>query len=258
MRINVTVCELRDHPDDFAQDWERLVAHVRATASDLVVLPEVPFYRWFATTRSFDPGIWREAVEAHERWLQRLDALAPALVLGTRPVNTGARRLNEGFVWDAAGGYRGVHAKYYLPDEEGFWEASWYDRGAGDFTPIASGALGIGFLICTELWFFERARAYGKAGAHLIVTPRATGQATVEKWLVGGRAAAVVSGAFSLSSNRVDLRSDGSGFGGQGWVVGPDGQVLGLTSPQQPFVTVPIDLQEAERARHTYPRSVLE
>jgi len=47
-------------------------------------------------------------------------------------------------------------------------------------------------------------------------------------------------------------------LGGQGWIVGPDGQVLGLTSRERAFVTVEIDLREAERAKQTYPRYVLE
>jgi len=49
----------------------------------------------------------------------------------------------------------------------------------------------------------ERARAYGKVGVHLIVNPRATERSTLDKWLTGGRAAAVIAGAFCLSSNRV-------------------------------------------------------
>jgi len=101
----------------------------------------------------------------------------------------------------------------------------------------------------------ERGRAYGKQGVHLLVTPRATGKPTVEKWLVGGRAAAVVSGAFSLSSNRFSRSVD---LGGQGWVVGPDGQVLAVTSRAQLFLTVSIDLEEAERAKGTYPRYMLD
>jgi N-carbamoylputrescine amidase len=47
-------------------------------------------------------------------------------------------------------------------------------------------------------------------------------------------------------------------FGGQGWVVGPNGQVLASTSREQPFVTVEIDLSEARLAKQTYPRYVLE
>ena len=55
--MRVTVCELGDDVEDFAGDWERLVAHVRAQASDLVLLPEMPFYPWFAWRRQFDPAI---------------------------------------------------------------------------------------------------------------------------------------------------------------------------------------------------------
>jgi hypothetical protein len=47
-------------------------------------------------------------------------------------------------------------------------------------------------------------------------------------------------------------------LGGQGWAVGPDGQVLGVTSRARPFLTVSIDLAEAERAKSTYPRYVLD
>jgi N-carbamoylputrescine amidase len=166
--------------------------------------------------------------------------------------------LNLGYVWDSEAGYRPAHTKYYLPDEDGFWEASWYSRGDGNFSLFQSRGVRVGMLICTELWFLDRARAYGQAGAHLLAVPRATPVETVEKWLVGGRAASVISGAFALSSNRVGRAGERVNLGGQGWIVGPDGDVLGLTSRQQPFATVEIDLREAERAKQTYPRYVPE
>jgi predicted amidohydrolase len=253
--MNVTVCELNDDPVAFAEDWQALAAHVKAERSQLVLLPEMPFAPWFALSPRYDAAVWQAAVRAHDSWLSRLAELAPATIIATRPVNREGQRLNEGFVWDQAEGYCIAHHKYYLPDEEGFWEASWYDRGDGGFAPVQSGGVKIGFLICTEQWFMERGRLYGKQGVHIIVTPRATGKPTVEKWLMGGRAVAVVSGAFSLSSNRFSRSED---LGGQGWVVGPDGQVLGVTSRAQPFLTISIDLAEAERAKSTYPRYVLD
>ena len=88
------------------------------------------------------------------------------------------------------------------------------------------------------------------------MTPSATVQATLDKWLAGGRAAAVVSGAYSLSSNIVGSEEDAIHFGGQGWIIDPDGIVLGLTSHEQPFLTVDMDLAAAERAKQTYPRYV--
>jgi predicted amidohydrolase len=254
--MRITVCELNDQPEILALEWEQLAAHVAAEASELVLLPEMPFCSWFARTRPCEPVVWQAAVAAHDRWLARLGELSPAArVAGTRPVNNAMlERLNEGFVWERAGGYRGAHAKYYLPDEEGFWEASWYMRGDGQFAPIESGGVKMGFLICSELWFLERARAYGKAGVHLLLCPRGAELRTLEKWLVGGRTAAIVSGAFCLSSNRAGPNLPGAPFGGHGWVIGPDGQVLDLTSPEAPFLTLDIDLGEAERAKRTYPR----
>jgi predicted amidohydrolase len=255
--MKVTVCELNDKPDDFAHEWEQLVAHVKSQSSQLVLLPEMPFCPWFAFAPAFEPEVWQSAVTAHDVWQERLSELAPAIVLGSRPVNREEQRLNEGFVWEQQGGYRAARHKYYLPNEPGFWEASWYSRGDGKFTLLQCGGARIGFQICTELWSMEQARLYGKEGASIIVTPRATGKATLDKWLVGGRAAAIVSGAFSLSSNRVSFEGNPVHFGGQGWIVDPDGGVLGLTSRERPFTTVDIDLSAAERAKQTYPRDVL-
>ena len=217
----------------------------------------MPFCSWFATKPAFDESVWQAAVVAHDVWQARLTELAPASVLGTRPVNRNGQRLNEGFIWSDADGYRVAHHKYYLPDEGGFWEASWYQRGDGSFTLSQCAEASVGFEICTELWSMENARRYGQDGVHLIVTPRATPKASLDRWLVGGRAAAMISGACSLSSNHSSSETDPADLGGQGWIVGPDGEVLALTSPEQPLVTVEIDLNAAVLAKLTYPRYVL-
>ena len=257
--MKVTVCELQNEPDDLASDWTQLVTHVKAEKSDLVLLPEMPFYPWLAWTRQSDPAVWQAAVEAHDEWTPRLKELAPAIVLGSRPVNKDGKRLNEGFVWEPECGYQGAQVKYYLPDEELFWEASWYERGELDFTPVQSSKAKIGFMICTDLWFTEHARGYARAGVHLLASPRATPMSSADKWVAGGRAAAVMSGAFCLSSNRGGIDSREFEWGGTGWVIEPEeGGVLALTSRERPFVTVDIDLGAAERAKRTYPRYVLE
>jgi N-carbamoylputrescine amidase len=244
--LRVTVCELRS--GRVADDWPALVDHARRERSDLVLLPELGLSPWFARTRPFEEAAWRRAVEAHER--HDLSALAPAAVLGTRPVEDAGRRLNEAFVAEG-GEVRGVHRKFHLPDEEDFWEASWYERGDGAFELARAGGASVGFLICTELWFTHHARAYGEAGAHLVAVPRCTPSESLGKWLAGGRAAAVIAGAYVLSSNHGDQR-----FGGQGWVVDPEGEVLAITSRGEPFATVEIDLGVAEAAKGTYPRYV--
>lgn len=257
MQLKVTVCQLWAEPQALEQQWEALAGHVRENGTDLLLLPEMPFFRWFAVTREVDPAVWQAGVAAHDTWLARLAELAPAAVLGSRPVNKG-RPLNEGFAWDVEGGYRAVHDKYYLPDEDGFWEATWYRRGDGTFEPVQVGEAKVGFQICSELWFFQHARAYGQQGIHLLVTPRATEKATRERWLTGGRVAAMVSGAYSLSSNHASPDGSSPTLGGHGWIITPDGEVLGVTSAEKPFLTCEIDLAVAERAKSTYPRYVIE
>ena len=257
--MKLTVCELPNHSDHFAQSWERLVEHVKEQCSDLVLLPEMPFYRWLFQTNEVVQTEWERAARAHDEWISRLDQLAPATVMSSRPVVEGGRRANVGFVWEPGSGAEDIHAKHYLPDEPGFWEASWYQRGNGDFSIVITSKAKVGFLICTELWFAQHAREYGKQGAQIIVCPRATPTSTAPKWLVGGQAAAVISGAFCLSSNLVGNTPEGGDFAGVGWIAEPEeGVILGQTSGAEPFVTVDVDLSDADRAKATYPRYVHE
>lgn len=250
--IRVTVTQLHDSPHRLTTDWAALVEHVRENQPDLVLLPEFPFSRWFFQTRRFQQAVWNDSVKEHERWLGRLPELGRAAVLGSRPVNDGASRYNEGFVWDAARGYRSAHRKCYLPDEDGFWEASWYHRGPREFNLIDVGPVKVGFLICTEMWFTEHARAYGRQGAHLIYTPRMNEPATVSRWQTGAQALSMVSGAYVASSARYGTPSSG----GVGWMIAPDGDVMATTSEDQRFRTVTIDLAVAGAAKRTYPRYV--
>lgn len=250
--MKVTVCELPDDREAFGSAWEEFVVYVREQQSELVLLPELPFSAWFARTPQFDGRVWQRVQEEHDVMMGRLSQLAPAVVLGTRLVTEEGRHLNRGFTWTATEGYKGIHDKYYFPNEQEFYEGNWFDRSQRDFTLAYVRDMAIGFLICTEVMFNEWARYYGKQGANIIAVPRA---ATYhERWIVAPRMAAIASGAFVISSNRVD----GHLFSGRGLVIDPDGEILASTSQQEPFVTVDIDLAESARAKKTYPRDVLE
>lgn len=252
----MTVCELPGREGALEEAWSRLVEHALAEEPDLVVLPEMPFHRWLPVTEEASGAAWERAMEAHGRWIDRLSELDGAGVAGTRPVVRDGRRLNEGFLWSASDdGLRAAHRKRYLPDEPGFWEASWYDRGSGRFRTRRWEGIAVAFMICTDLWFLRHARSFAAEGAHLLVCPRATPAYSEDKWLAAGRTAAVVAGAFGLSSNRAG-RAPGVDWAGGGWIIGPDGDVLGTTSREEPFLTREIDLESATAAKETYPRYV--
>lgn len=254
--MRVTICELHDEgaPDGaFEDDWVRLCHEVRRSESDLVLLPEMPFAPWFALAPDYDARVWQRAVASHERWLERLGELAPAAVVATRPLERDGRRLNEAFVWDAARGYRAAHVKAFLPREEGFWETEWYHAGKPAFEVIEAGGARLGVQICTEMWSMQHTQRYGKLGAQVIAVPRVTSKDSVEKWMAGGRVAAVVAGAFTMSSNRTSPDT-GPDFGGGGWIASPDGELVAWTTGDSPVCTVQIDLSRADRAKDTYPR----
>jgi N-carbamoylputrescine amidase len=232
---------------------------MRLEQSDFLLLPEMPFYRWLAASPELDPDEWRKSVASHESWMRRLEELGDVTVASTIPVTENGENYNLGFVWDRRNGLNAVHKKCYLPEEEGFWEASWYSRGKKHFTPILTPAGSAGFVICTELWFFQHAREYGRGGVHMLLCPRATPMGTEKKWIVGGRAAAVVSGAYCLSSNFSGHDERFGSWAGNGWIIEPEaGEVLGTTSPEAPFLTIDIDPDAADAAKHSYPRYVVE
>ena len=52
--MKVTVCELNDTTQDFEKDWEELVEHCSLNKSELVLLPEMPFYPWIANQITVD------------------------------------------------------------------------------------------------------------------------------------------------------------------------------------------------------------
>ncbi len=257
--MKVTVCELPNNWINSKSDQEKFLYHLESEKTELLLLPEMPFSSWLAGKRLPDKKAWEKAVANHNIWIERLEEFNVPVIAGSRPVIKEGRPLNVGFVWTREQGVKAVHEKYYLPDEEGFWESSWYHRGDGRFELITINGLKIGFLICTEIWFNHHAREYGKMGMHLLLCPRAVGSVTTETWLAGGRAAANVSGAYCLSSNFNGAITPEMNFGGTGWIIEPEeGFVMGRTSEKEPFLTLEIDISQAEKAKVTYPRYVKE
>ena len=251
--MRVTVCELPHQPKHLAASWATLCEHTALHHSELVLLPEFAFVEPFWQSENFDAARWAAGVATCDDWLRRLPQLNAAHVVGTRPITVAGQRFNEGFIWSREEGLVPLRRKYFLPDESGGWEARWFARGDREFPKFTAGRLSFGLNICTELWALETYSAYASLNINAILSPRATAAATTDKWLSAGTVAAVRSGAYSLSSNRV--HSDGS-CGGVGWIINPEGVLLAKTSRQAPFSTLDIDLDATADAQRTYPRYV--
>jgi N-carbamoylputrescine amidase len=67
------------------------------------------------------------------------------------------------------------------------------------------------------------------------------------------------SGCYVISSNRA-AGAEGSGkqFGGRGFVFSPLGELMAETSPDQPLLTVEVDVGLVEQVQSQYPCNVKE
>ncbi|MBS9478049.1 carbon-nitrogen hydrolase family protein [Ancylobacter sp. VKM B-3255] len=144
-----------------------------------------------------------------------------------------------------------MHRKLVLPDQEGWRERTWFRPGRGG--PLLADVLGIrvGVLLCTELMFNEMARHLGGDGAELIVVPRATDAPS--PCMTAGAMAAIVSGSYVVSSNRVGRAGNNPEFGGPGFAFAPDGALMATTSADENIVVVEIDARAARRQKCRYP-----
>ncbi len=256
--MKVTVVQLSNDQAQLEKEMRLLSEHVQSEKSEFVLLPEMTFAPWLANTQNADAGKWQAAMQLHAQWIDQLASLNMPPLVSTRPtVNGAGSRRNQAYLWDREQGAQPIHEKYYLPNEEGYWEASWYDMGDPHFDTARLGEVRIGVQICTEMWFFEHAREFAQKQVDLLCVPRVTPHGSVDKWLAGGQAAAVVSGAYHLSSNMyLPTSSEAADIGGLSWIVSPEGDILATTNPDQPFITIDIDIAASAQAKHNYPRYV--
>jgi N-carbamoylputrescine amidase len=256
--MRVGVCELHPELEPESEEWKSLCREVSNAGPEIFLLNELPFGPWISAGETCDPAVVKRSQLIHEAGLAHLDELGATFVLGTRPVNSNGRNVNQAFLWMSESGLIGVHSKQYFPEESGYYEARWFQAGKCHFRVVQAREVRIGFLICTEVMFNEHARRYGREGAHILVVPRAVGSETLPRWLVAVKMAAIVSGCYVLSSNRGGVDSKGQQFGGRGWLVDPDGELIAETSPERPVVFGDVDVERVEQAQREYPCYVSE
>lgn len=254
--MNITFVELPEGLNTDSGAWEVLRSQVDRDKTDVLVTNEMPFGRWLCSSETYDPSQADESILAHDAGVKALINLNLPLVLSSRPIACNEKLANEAFAL-TADGYQFAHQKQYFPDEPGFYETAWFQTEKKGFDVIQSQGITIGFMLCTEVMFSEWARAYRRQGAHLIVVPRATGQ-SYDKWRTAASMAAIVSGCYVVSSNRVGQVGESPIFGGKGFAFAPDGSLIAETSTEQPYVTFELDPNWVRKQQTLYPCYVKE
>jgi N-carbamoylputrescine amidase len=242
--------------EPFGPVWSRIAALVANARVDLLITNELPFGRWIAAESTFNVQAAQASIDTHDVGLASLAQLKVAAVLSSRPVSAEGRLANEAFVTEQ-GKIRRLHRKRYFPANPGWFETTWYCAGRDAFRTAEVSGMRLGVLLCTDAMFNEHARHYGREGADLIAIPRATGTC-IDNWLAAGKMAAIVSGSYVVSSNRVGLSNRGVTFGGAGFAYHPDGSLMAMTTPEQPLLVIEVEPAVSARQRASYPCYVVE
>jgi predicted amidohydrolase len=251
---DLTVALVRDvfHDADGERRLGARLAEACAAGADLALLPEIPLDRWSPATRiardedAEEPGGRRHQLFARASRAAGIGIVGGAIV---RDPEDGLRR-NTTLVFDARGEHVAGYAKVHLPEEPGFWETSHYVPGTRPARVIDDFALPIGVQVCSDVNRPQGGHALAAAGALAILAPRATEEATYERWLLVFRANALTSCAYVLSVGR-PRPEDGVPFGGPSVAIAPDGTVLLETNDA--VAVVRLERAAVEAARRAYP-----
>jgi N-carbamoylputrescine amidase len=251
MPLRVSFVEWPEALSTRGAQWDQLKDSVTAARPDILVTNELPFGPRLADRAAFSEDEAHLSLRAHENGLEGLIELKLPAVISSRPVWNGKRLANEAFVLEN-GVVRALHRKQYFPNEPGWFESEWYAGDSSGFGVAEVQGIKVGVLLCTEAMFNERARAYGKRKASLVVIPRASGT-NIESWKIAGAMASLVSGAYVVSSNRTGRSSGGTHFGGGGFAYAPHGRLLAVTVPASPVQTLDLDPNIPTSAQRAYP-----
>jgi N-carbamoylputrescine amidase len=237
--------------EPLGNDWTKLTELIDNARLDLLVTNELPFGPWIAANVAFDREAAQASIDVHSKGLNSLSKLEVPAVLSSRPVWANDRLANQAFVTER-GALRSLHHKQYFPEEPGWFESSWYAAGDDGFESAGISGVRVGVLLCTDAMFNEHARQYGRQGTDLIAIPRATGVST-DNWLAAGKMAAIVSGSYVVSSNRIGRSRDGVVFGGTGFAYHPDGSLFAVTTASETLLSIEVDPAVSARQRRSYP-----
>jgi len=230
----------------------RALSEAAAAGAVLAVLPELALDPWVPAGRTVRE---EEAEDPRGPRLQTLSMAAreaELAVLGGAIVRDRAgRRRNRALLLDRRGELIASFDKLHLPCEEGFWESDHYEPGETLAKRIDLEGLALGVQICSDLNRPQGSQILAAQGVEVILAPRATPQASYDRWLTVGRANALTCATYVISVNRPPEPGLPLSPGGHSFCVDPEGRVIAESS--DPLTLVTLEPATVERARREYP-----
>ncbi|HEX5579730.1 MAG TPA: carbon-nitrogen hydrolase family protein [Candidatus Limnocylindria bacterium] len=245
------VSEVFWEPDGRGRLRDRL-AEAASRGADLAVLPEIPLNPWSPATRDQRDDD-AEPMNGPRMTTQQEAAAEAGIGLVGGIIHrdpASGRRTQRTLVFDRAGELGATYEKLHLPAEPGFWEPAHYDPGTAPPARIDAFGLPIGVQVCSDTNRAQGTQLLAAQGAAAVLIPRATEEATYQRWKLVFRANALTNGCYVLSVNR-PYPEQGVLIGGPSIAVDPAANVMVETTDTLAVVT--LDAAIVAKAKVVYP-----
>ena len=205
--------------------FTKRLKEARCQGAELVLLPELPYNQWSPATPHPNPldaepvGGWRETMQNRSAYAAKIAVLGGII----RVEET--TRLNMALLSDASGKTVAHYAKVHLPDEEGFKEPCHYESGKVLPRVISLSAARLGIQICSDANRLAGSHMLAAQGVQVILAPRATNEASWDRWQLVYRAMALTCATWVISVGRPKPEF-GVPLGGPSLIVDPLGTVV--------------------------------
>lgn len=228
------------------------LAEAAERGADVAVLPELPLNPWTpagqeARDEDAEPMDGPRATAQREAAREAQIGLIGGII--HRDDGSG-RRTSRALIIDRQGEVVATYEKLHLPEEPGFWETSHYEPGDAPPRTVDAFGVPVGVQLCSDTNRPEGTHLLGGQGAMAVLIPRATEEATYQRWKLVFRANALTSCCWVVSVNRPRPEA-GVAIGGPSVVVDPRGDVVVETTDRLAIAT--IDAGAVSEARKKYP-----
>jgi N-carbamoylputrescine amidase len=261
LKIGLIQTKVSEDIDENLEKTARSIKQAARKGADVVCLPELFAYRYFAQTKSGRFFELAEAVPGRlSQFLSQCASDNRILLVGGSMYerSENGKFYNTSLIYDSHGKLAGKYRKMHIPHDPNYYEQYYFSPGDLGYVQVNTGKTVIAPLICYDQWYPEAARVNTIQGAQVIFYPTAIGwfkelkrdePFSARRWEDAMRAHASLNGIFVAAVNRVGREGDLRFWGGS-FIADPFGEVVARASHGKEEVLVGgIDLKRIRESQ---------
>lgn len=248
-KIGLIQLRIRENYQANLENISHLVEQAALQGSEIICLPELFAYPYFAQTMNKDHFNLAEPIPGPlTEFLQKLAKnYHVSLIGGTIFEKTASGKyFNTALIIDSLGQIQGKYRKSHIPHDPFYWEQFYFQPGDLGYIHSKIANLNVAPLICYDQWFPEPARILTLQGTQMIFYPTAIGWIphltknepfSDKRWEQAMCSHASLNGIFVAGVNRVG-KEDTITFWGNSFIADPFGQIVAKGSSTEEEIII--------------------